>query len=181
MKATIRSLALLAWLVVLSTCGGGDSTPPVAVFITPTTVSLKPGEVQNFDATVTGTAHTGSGNSVVNWTVQEGATGGSVTDNGVYTPDITNGTFHVIATSQADTSKSATAIVTVSGPFLSLRQTRSWGLWEFKHSVPTRKSPGAYKRGPQVASSLPMASTPLPTLPDCSMWWRPVSWIQVRH
>src|SRR6202011_798774 len=61
-----------------------------------------------FTARVTGTS-----SSAVNWTVQEGG-GGSITSMGVYTAPNKGGTFHVIATSQADTSKSATATVTVA-------------------------------------------------------------------
>jgi WD40 repeat protein len=115
MKIIFRLLGLVAIFVVLTTCGGGDSTPPptVVISVTPTAQSLMPGEQQQFSSAVTGTANTG-----VTWTVQEGATGGSIDVNGVYTADIVNGTFHVIATSQADTSKSATAMVTVTGPFV---------------------------------------------------------------
>jgi hypothetical protein len=46
--------------------------------------------------------------------VQERATGGSITSAGVYTAPASTGTFHVIATSQADSAKSASATVTVN-------------------------------------------------------------------
>ena len=44
----------------------------------------------------------------VTWSVQEGAAGGSVDASGRYTAPGTPGTFHVVATSVADASKSAT-------------------------------------------------------------------------
>jgi chitinase len=68
-------------------------------------VSLLPAGTQSFTVLITGTT-----NSPVNWTVQEGAVGGSITNTGFYTAPSTTGTFHVIAASPAYT---ATAIVTV--------------------------------------------------------------------
>jgi hypothetical protein len=80
----------------------------VGVGISPTTAALLTGRQQQFNATVTGTVNTG-----VTWRVQE-AGGGSITSGGLYTAPNIAGTFHVIATSQADATKSATATVTVS-------------------------------------------------------------------
>src|SRR6476646_2946 len=95
------SLVLLALLVVLTGCGGGGTegrtTNPIVVLISPSTADLNQGATQSFTANV-----------AVNWTVQEGAAGGSITNAGVYTAPNKSGTFHVIATSQADTTKSAT-------------------------------------------------------------------------
>ncbi|GLH72921.1 hypothetical protein GETHLI_14230 [Geothrix limicola] len=82
----------------------------VAVAISPTTVSLNTGATQQFTASVTG-----STNTAVTWSVVE-AGGGSVSTSGLYTAPTTAGTYHVKATSQADTTKSATATVTVSAP-----------------------------------------------------------------
>jgi hypothetical protein len=48
--------------------------------------------------------------------VQEGAAGGAITSAGVYTAPATAGNYHVVATSQADSTKSATATVTVTAP-----------------------------------------------------------------
>ena len=81
---------------------------PVSVAIMPASVGMRPGATQTFAATVTG-----SGNTAVTWTVQEGAAGGTITDAGFYTAPTTLGTYHVVATSVADASKSATAAVTV--------------------------------------------------------------------
>ena len=50
-------------------------------------------------------------NTAVTWTITE-AGGGTVT-NGAYIAPTTAGTYHVVAVSQADPSKTATATVTV--------------------------------------------------------------------
>ena len=52
--------------------------------------------------------------SNVNWSVEEGSAGGRITSDGSYTAPANTGTFHVIATSVSDSSKSASALVTVS-------------------------------------------------------------------
>ena len=52
-------------------------------------------------------------NEPVTWIVREGAVGGGVDGAGNYTPLATPGTYHVVATSTADTTRSSTAIVTV--------------------------------------------------------------------
>jgi hypothetical protein len=51
----------------------------------------------------------------VSWSIQEGAAGGAVTSTGSYTAPATGGTYHVVATSLADATVSATATVTVAG------------------------------------------------------------------
>ncbi len=93
--------------------GGGGDTPapaPIVVTVAPTTASILTGGTQTFTATVTGTTDT-----AVTWSVQE-ASGGSVNASGLYTAPGTPGTYHVVATSHASTSKTATATVTVSAP-----------------------------------------------------------------
>jgi Galactose oxidase, central domain/Kelch motif len=117
MNARIGVLVVLVLLVVLPGCGGGGGGTEVAVSISPPVANVIQGGTQSFTAKVTGTS-----NSAVNWTVQEGA-GGSITSMGVYTAPNKGGTFHVIATSQADTSKSSTAIATVPVVVVSLNQT----------------------------------------------------------
>jgi len=52
--------------------------------------------------------------SGVNWTVEEGSAGGTITLDGYYTAPAITGTFHVIATSVSDTNKKAGASVTVT-------------------------------------------------------------------
>ncbi len=88
------------------------AAPSVAVSISPASASVVAGAATTFSATVTGT---GSGESTaVGWSVQEGAGGGSVDASGRYTAPATAGTFHVVATSVADPTQSATAAVTVT-------------------------------------------------------------------
>jgi hypothetical protein len=85
--------------------------PPqsVAVAIDPTTATVSAGGPVSFAAAVTGTT-----TRSVTWTVQEGSNCGSVSTLGVYTAPAAGTTCHVVATSVADVSKSATATVTVS-------------------------------------------------------------------
>src|SRR6266481_4370865 len=113
MNTRIGALVLLALFVVLTGCGGGGTgsgtTNPIVVLISPSTADLNKGAAQSFTANV-----------AVNWTVQEGAAGGSITNVGGYTAPNKSGTFHVIATSQADTTKSATAMVNIAAVGISL-------------------------------------------------------------
>jgi hypothetical protein len=81
----------------------------VAISVTPTTASVSAGGTVQISATVTGTSNTS-----VSWSVLEGSGGGSVS-GGVYTAPATAGTYHVQAQSQADTSKTAQATITVTG------------------------------------------------------------------
>jgi hypothetical protein len=103
-----------AVLSFAAACGGGGGSAPapppaaVSVTLTPSGASLWTGGTQTFTATVSGTA-----NPAVTWSVLE-ATGGTISASGLYTAPATAGTFHVKATSVADTGKSAQAPVTVS-------------------------------------------------------------------
>jgi uncharacterized protein YjdB len=78
----------------------------VAISISPTTASLDACKGQLFTATVTN-----STNPAVTWTVVE-AGAGTVT-SGAYVAPSTPGTYHVMAVSQADPSKTAQATITV--------------------------------------------------------------------
>lgn len=89
--------------------------PPVAVAINPPSASTHSCQSVTFGATVTGTS-----NTAVTWSVQEGAAGGSITTAGVYTAPSTAGTYHVVATSQADATKSAVATVVVTDQIVSV-------------------------------------------------------------
>jgi hypothetical protein len=79
--------------------------PAVAVTINPTSTSIQVGRTQQFVATVSG-----STNTAVNWS----ASGGTVSASGLYTAPATAGTYTVTAKSVADTTKSASATVTVA-------------------------------------------------------------------
>jgi Kelch motif len=98
-----------------SAAPSASSTPSsVSVAISPPTATVQEGGYLIFVATVKGVATT-----TVTWSVQEGTTGGSITSQGVfgvYTAPNTLGTYHVVATSVADATASASAVVTVELP-----------------------------------------------------------------
>jgi probable HAF family extracellular repeat protein len=78
--------------------------------VSPPTATMLLGVAQTFMASVTAT------NGSVTWTIQEGSTGGSITNAGLYTAPQVAGTYHVIATSVADTSKFGGATINVIPP-----------------------------------------------------------------
>ncbi len=82
--------------------------PGVTITLSPASASVLVGATQQFTATVTGSA-----NTAVTYSVTE-ASGGTLTAGGLYTAPAAAGTFHVVATSAADTSKTASAVVTVT-------------------------------------------------------------------
>lgn len=92
--------------------------PPVSVMVSPPAPTVFLGAMQTFTANVGGTI-----NTVATWTVQEGAAGGSITNLGVYTAPQVVGTYHVIATSVADSTKSGTATITVPPVTISMSPT----------------------------------------------------------
>src|ERR1700680_3065334 len=102
-------VGMLALLCLIAGCGGGSaqsSVVGVAVTVSPNPATVFLGAMQAFVATVTAT------NMAVTWTVQEGSAGGSITSAGVYTAPQVVGTYHVIATSQADTDRKGAVYVT---------------------------------------------------------------------
>ena len=111
-KSSLPVVVALAF-TGLSACGGtvpdslGDSQS-VDVQVSPPSVQVPPSGAIGFAAAVTGAVNLG-----VTWQVVE-ASGGTVDASGRYTAPAVAGAFHVIATSQADPTKSATAIVTVT-------------------------------------------------------------------
>lgn len=108
-------ISLLTLTVGLIGCGGGSDNPnpsgspaPTGVLVTPGTVTLLTGRTQAFSATIANAT-----NPAVTWRVGEGDAGGTIDSNGLYTAPATAGTYHVIATSVSDTSKTGVSIVTV--------------------------------------------------------------------
>ena len=90
-------------------------TSPISITMPPVNAPILPGGTQQFTATVTGSANTN-----VVYSLQEGAAGGTISNTGLYTaPAGTTGTFHIIARAQADLSKSVTREIVVSA-------TASW-------------------------------------------------------
>jgi hypothetical protein len=117
----IRLPAVSPWVIAFSTIGLGacslaaSVTPAgqsVSVAVTPAYATVAPEGQQPFSATVSGAVDI----SVI-WTVAEGATGGAVSTGGLYTAPSAVGTYHVVATSNSDATKSGRATVWVgTGP-----------------------------------------------------------------
>ncbi|HET9180200.1 MAG TPA: kelch repeat-containing protein [Terriglobia bacterium] len=129
----VSRLALVAlFLLILLSCGGAGNPPAsdqLQVAVYPSAVNLDQGGTKTFTVTVTG-----SSNKAVNWSVREGSSGGNITSAGVYAAPAAAGTFHVIATSQADSTKTAFATivvpavsVTLSPPEATLRPNGTQG------------------------------------------------------
>jgi hypothetical protein len=81
----------------------------VSVVVNPPSTTVAAGGSTTFTATVSG-----SSNTSVTWSVQEASGCGAVTQGGVYTAPPSAAACHVLATSQADASKSAASAVTVT-------------------------------------------------------------------
>jgi hypothetical protein len=117
---------ILPFVLLLAGCGGGGTgvssappppppPPPPAITVQlngATSISLAPGAQQQFTAVVKGTS-----NTAVTWSV-DGVGGGNpsagtITSAGLYTAPSSAGSHTVASTSVADTTKNATATVTV--------------------------------------------------------------------
>jgi hypothetical protein len=103
----------------------------INVSIEPDHLSFDVGTIPSYQfmARVTGTSDAG-----VRWSILEGDAGGSIDATGFYTPPQNRGLFHITATSHADPSQTASAIVAISvdlidhgGPVIST--TRTFALW----------------------------------------------------
>ncbi len=111
---TVRATALVVGALLAGCAGGGGggggstcASSTASVSIEPAAPTVIAGTTQPFVATVTGPT-----NTAVTWGVQE-AGGGDISVTGVYTAPSTPGTYHVVATSQADSCGTATVAVTV--------------------------------------------------------------------
>jgi galactose oxidase-like protein/Kelch motif protein len=125
---TARSAAMFpifALAISFASCGGAMSsnplsragnlppdpppTPRVSVIVTPAGIGqVWQGTHVQFSAEVIGTP-----NQSITWIVKEGSNGGTIDRTGLYTAPAAAGTFHVVATSQADATASGTASVQV--------------------------------------------------------------------
>jgi hypothetical protein len=81
----------------------------VLVSVTPSAITVGPGNARSFSASVSGTTIPG-----VVWSVLEGPAGGLVDANGNYVAPSAPGTYHVLATSSGNPNSSATVTVTVA-------------------------------------------------------------------
>ncbi len=106
---TTRAALAVALLALATACDKAPPPPEVVVTVVPGTAAVDPGKTQLFAAQVTGVA-----NQAVVWSVQESG-GGTITAGGLYTAPATRGTYHVVATSHVDRTRSGTALVYVGG------------------------------------------------------------------
>jgi hypothetical protein len=118
--------------------GGGDGGVTGLRVSIPPGVVVAPSGTFNYTATVSGAA---SGQSTaVTWTVQEGATGGSIDANGKYSAPAAEGNYHVVATSVGDPTASAVSTVIVSALTALSADRRT--LWSpgVQGGIPTRST-----------------------------------------
>ena len=103
----------------------------ISVSIDPPELTIPAGAPKpfQFQARVTGTQ-----DAAVDWSIHEGKGGGLIDSTGLYTANVDEGVFHVVATSHADRTRKATAIVHATpdvsdhgGPVMS--STRTFALW----------------------------------------------------
>lgn len=91
------------------------SQQTVRVTATPSSAGVRACRTLALTATVTGTADTG-----VTWSMQEGAAGGTVTAAGLYTAPTSAGVYHAIATSRADPAARAAVTLSVTDEILGV-------------------------------------------------------------
>lgn len=116
MRRAVSLIPSLASLLFLISCGGGSSTPPITVTVTPASATVSPGATRQFMDTVTGTTNTAV-TWQVNGTAGGNATVGTITANGLYTAPSTipnPSTVTVTAVSAANAADSGSASVTVA-------------------------------------------------------------------
>jgi len=84
---------------------------PIVVTVSPASATASSGATVQFTSSVSGTT-----NTAVTWSIDQGSSGGSINSSGLYTaPAVTSSaSFTIRATSQADPTKSGTATVTVN-------------------------------------------------------------------
>ena len=116
------ALTMLLTISLFLGCGGGGASTPaqqgpqaVSITISPANASSVVNQPTQFTAQVTNTSNTG-----VTWSIKE-AQGGAIA-NGLYTAPWTTGTYHIVATSQADSTKSASAVIAVRAPFAFIQE-----------------------------------------------------------
>ena len=105
-RALFAILVSMACLTVAG-CGGGGSPAGISVTVSPDSQLIETDGTQSYTAQVSGTS-----DQVVTWSVQEPG-GGTIISTGdasaTYTAPSVAGTYHVVATSNADASKTRSA------------------------------------------------------------------------
>ncbi len=114
-------------MLILQACGGGSGASlPASVpasrtlVLGPATTTVYQGARWQFGPTIlTGGVRSTVATSLIEWRVQEGMAGGSISDTGLYTAPNAAGTYHVVGTLRDDSRLSAT--VTINVPPVTLR------------------------------------------------------------
>ncbi len=102
------------WGCGSSTSSSAASPSFISVTVTPNSVTVLRDATQAFTAEITGTT-----NTAVRWSVE--GSGGTIDSAGLYTPPQNGaGTFYVVATSQANSAASGSAVVTVPMPQITI-------------------------------------------------------------
>ena len=93
----------------------GAPVIPLHLVLLPESLTIRQGESWGFTAALAQVGYPVITNmpEPVSWSIQEGAAGGSITADGVYTAPSVEGVYHVAATSMTDPTKTATTSVTV--------------------------------------------------------------------
>jgi len=99
---------------------GPPEVPPVSVAVSPPYQVVAQDDTFPFEAVVSGATV-----ATVRWSVQEGTAGGSVSPAGLYRAPTTPGTFHVVATADADAMAAGSAEVTVPAIVVSVTPAAS--------------------------------------------------------
>jgi hypothetical protein len=117
----VIALAGIGWMLRTSMTSASKAPTNVGITIYPTEAKVVQGKSVDFVAEVSGAP-----GSDVKWSVEEGDTIGEIKTRGAsakgdtislystFTTPKTTGTYHLVATSTADTTKSATAEITVT-------------------------------------------------------------------
>jgi hypothetical protein len=105
-------------------------TTAIAVKVDPASSTIPAGATIRYSARVTGTT-----DPRVIWSIEEGTSGGTIDQSGLYSSPPREGVFHIVATSVADPSKRGIAVATVSSFDLIdhggevAPRTRTFALW----------------------------------------------------
>jgi len=151
---------------------GNTISAKVAIF--PLSALLATGQTVQLTGAVTGCGES----DAVSWSVQEGAAGGSITADGLYTAPGATGTYHVVASVLADPSRTATATVAVTGVTTLAEQTLAPSPSEQTVSVPGRISvsvAGGSLSEPATVRIVEVSGVPAPP----SEYTAPSAWYRV--